>query len=115
MMNRWNLFLIILVIAAVIGISLTAAGELDGKRLFHSNKCSMCHSVSSANIKAKITTGKSAGGDLTDVSKKHKGNWILNFLRGEETLNDQPHLQKFKGTDEELQALVDWLLEQKAE
>jgi len=116
MMNRSNfLCLVVLLIVSVIGISLAAAGDLNGQKLFHSKKCSMCHSVSSANIQAKITTGKSAGGDLTGVSEKHNSQWIANFLRDKEKLDGQPHLKPFKGTDEELQALVDWLLEQKAE
>lgn len=59
--------------------------------------------------------GKSAGGDLTGVSKKHNSQWIAKFLRGKEKLGGKTHQKPFKGTDEELKALVDWLLEQKAE
>ena len=116
MMKRANfLCLVVLVIVAVFGLSLAAADELDGRKLFHNKKCGMCHSVSSAQIQAKITTGKSAGGDLSGVSAKHDSPWIAKFLRGKEKLDGQPHRTSFKGTDEELQALVDWLLEQKAE
>jgi cytochrome c5 len=77
-------------VAVLMGLALVAgwsapvaAEELDGKELFlNVGKCNMCHGVPAAGMK---------------------------YLRKEAPLGESEHTKGFKGTDEELQAIIDWL------
>lgn len=84
----------------------------DGKATFMKAGCNTCHAVSAAGIEAKMKAGPMKGTDLTDVGSRHTAEWIAQYVRKEETLNGKSHAKAFKGTDEELQTLLDWLLEQ---
>ncbi len=85
------------------------AEDLDGKTLFtDAHKCSMCHAVPAAEIQAKTKSEKMKGGDLggkieTDLDT------LAAYVRKEGELDGKTHKKPFKGTDEELQAIVDWL------
>lgn len=100
---------------AVGGASTPAlAGEgaaMDGKEIFLGEKCNMCHSVSTADIEAKTKSEKMFGGDLVDL--EHEADWIAEYLKKAAEKDGSDHKREFKGTDEELAALVDWLLAQK--
>ncbi|MCH9650179.1 MAG: cytochrome c [Deltaproteobacteria bacterium] len=82
----------------------------DGKEVFLALKCQLCHSVDVAEVEAKAKSAKLRGPDLSTVGAERGGNWLAAFLRREETLEDKEHKKEFKGTDEELQAIVDWLV-----
>ena len=113
MRARTTLTLILVFSVLVFGAPLVAAAE-DGKAVFKAQKCNTCHDVSSAGIAAKTTSEKLKGPDLTGVGKRHDAGWIAKYLKKATTKDGKSHAVPFKGTDEELQALVDWLLEQKA-
>lgn len=85
-------------------------GEDPGAAVFATMKCSMCHSVSTAGIEAK--SEKMFKGDLIDLDRDAK--WLTEYMKLEVDIEGTPHKKPFKGSDEELQALVDWLLEQKS-
>lgn len=88
-------------------------GGIDGKAIFLANKCEMCHSVSTAGIEAKSKAMKAP--DLVGVvTAQHDAKWIAQYLKKAADLEGKKHGKEFKGSDEELQALVDWLGEQKA-
>jgi cytochrome c len=98
-----------------------SAGEEEtssGHQLYLEMKCNMCHAVSTAGIEAKTTSEKMLGPDLVGLAE-HKSltdaGAIMEYVKQESELDGAEHKKGFKGTDEELQALVDWLLEQKAE
>lgn len=78
----------------------------DGKKIFVDNKCNMCHTVSSAGIESK----KSDASDLSAVGKDATKEFLLKYLKKEAKLNDKDHKSSFKGSDEDLKILVDWLL-----
>lgn len=86
----------------------------DGPGLLESQKCLRCHEVTALNIK---TTSDKEPEKVHDLSKAGadfaSGDEIKAFLLREAEFNGKKHKSKFKGTDEELQTLVDWLLEQK--
>jgi mono/diheme cytochrome c family protein len=88
-------------------------GALDGKAIFLSQKCNLCHSVSSAGIEATIKSEKMRGPDLVTVSKDHDAAWVEKFLKKEVELDGKKHGKEFKGSDEELKALADWIVAQK--
>lgn len=81
-----------------------------GKVIFKDSKCGTCHSITAQGIaKAGEEKKEKAAPDLSDVGTKHKADWISKYLLKKETLNDDKHLKKFKGTDEELETLSNWL------
>ncbi len=103
--------LVIILVAAVFAGSLVAeeAPALDGKALFtDTHKCNMCHAVPAADVAAKTKNEKMKGGDL---GGKVEGEFaeIAAYVRKEGELDGKTHKKPFKGTDEELQAIVDWL------
>jgi len=85
----------------------------SGKAVFLAQKCNLCHAVSSAGIEATTKSEKMKAPDLVGVGSRHDGAWIAQYLQKKQTLQDKTHAKEFKGSDEELAALIDWLLEQK--
>lgn len=99
-----------LLLPAVVASGETEESAKDGKALFVDvHKCNMCHSVEAAGIEAKTKSKAMLGGDLsagTDVELAE----LAAFLRKEAPLGDTAsHKKEFKGTDEELQTILDWL------
>ena len=90
--------------------------EHEGRKVFDDERCGHCHSVSSAGIESKVKTGKLKGPDLTGVGEKYDVDWIRKYLKKKETnKKGKTHPKPVTGSDEELRALVDWLLEQESE
>ena len=100
--------------AALVAVSLlappaTTAEELDAKALFtDTHKCNMCHSVPAAEIAAKTKSEKMKGPEL---GGKIEGDFetIAAYVRKAGELDGKNHKKEFKGTDEELQTIIDWL------
>ncbi|MFQ5671422.1 MAG: c-type cytochrome [Acidobacteriota bacterium] len=89
------------------------AHAADGKAIFLAQKCNMCHSVPTADIASKIKSSKMKGPDLVNVAKRHDAEWIAKFLHRQVKQHDALHKKEFKGSDEDLKALIDWILAQK--
>ena len=102
---------------AVAALALTAAQvnaqEADGQAVFEAQKCNMCHGVPAVGIESKTQSEKMKGPDL--LIGEWEKDLLFKYIKQEAKVDDQEHKKGFKGTDEELQVLVDWLLEQKAE
>lgn len=98
---------LVITIVALYGFAFTIADEKsdDGKKLFVDNKCNMCHTVTSAGIESK----KSDAVDLSTVGKDRTVEFLTKFLKKEAKLNDKDHKSSYKGTDEDLTKLVEWL------
>jgi mono/diheme cytochrome c family protein len=94
-------------------LAAAAPAKLDGKQIFLAQKCSLCHSVSSAGIERTVKSEKVAGPDLTNTAAKEDASKLVKFLRKEGELNGKKHGKAFTGTDEELGALIAWLQAQK--
>ena len=124
-----KLFIIALVLSAfcVLLAAPALAGEVKkdearkpaipaGQKVFTEAKCQMCHTVFAAGIgeppaeDAEETEEASGPPDLSQVGAGTTAEWLSLFLQKKETLNDKKHMKKFKGSDEDLAALVDWLL-----
>ena len=83
--------------------------EMDGKALFtDTHKCNMCHGVPAAEIEAKTKNEKMKGGDLGGKIETEFAD-LAAYVRKEAELDGKTHKKPFKGTDEELQAILDWL------
>lgn len=86
--------------------------ESAGKQVFLAQRCGTCHSVSTAGIQAKMTSGPTAGGDLAGIGKRRGRASIQAILRHQEMIAGKKHRKLFTGSQRELDALVDWLLSQ---
>lgn len=84
-----------------------------GKQVFLDQRCSTCHSVSTAGIEAKVASGPTAGGDLAGVGERRDRAAIEAIVRQEQTVGDgKKHPKGFTGSQEDLEALIDWLAAQ---
>ena len=111
-----NTFLFILFISAIVALfafafSFSQDQKIDGKQVFIDNKCTTCHSVNSM----EITSKKENAVDLSNVGSEVKAESLKSYLLKEARINEKEHKLKFKGNDEELNALVDWLATLKIE
>ena len=71
-------------------------------------RCVSCHSVKAEALEAKTKSEKIRGRDLSGY-KPRAGVDIVGFLRKKTRKAGELHSVGFKGTDEELQAILDWL------
>ncbi len=114
MTKRWLVIgLPLAAFVLVLGLVASAEEPAKGQQVFDAQKCNMCHSVSTAGIEAK--SEKMFKGDLVNLAETRDAEWLAQYLTRKTQLEGEDHKKEFKGSDEELQALVDWLLEQKAE
>ena len=79
------------------------------KTIFLAQKCNVCHSVQSAGIEAKTKSEKMKGPDLTGITSRRETDWIAKYVRKEVQLDGRDHKKEFKGSKEELAALISWL------
>lgn len=84
--------------------SINEGGD-DGKKLFVDKKCASCHTVETAGIESK----KKDASDLSEVGAERSAEFLLKYLKKEAKLEGKEHKPAFKGTDEELNIIVDWL------
>lgn len=92
-----------------------------GKDIFLEYKCNNCHTVSTAGITPKL---KTKAPDLVNVTVRHDKDWIPEFIRKqsghvscnevESSRDGKLHLLEFKGTQEEEDALIKWLDQQRS-
>lgn len=85
-----------------------AETQAAGKEVFLAQRCDTCHSVSTAGIEAKTASG----GDLAGAGQRLDRATVEGVLRGEEMTGGTRHSKRFSGSQEELDALIDWLLAQ---
>lgn len=99
---------VILALAFSVAPATVAQEALDGEEIFMAQKCNLCHSIESAGIEAKVQSDKMKGPDLGGYEPE-EGVELGAFLRKEAAIDGVEHKREFKGADEELQALLDWL------
>jgi len=87
------------------------AAKLDGKAIFLSQKCNICHSVPTAGIERTMKSEKMAGPDLVNI--KEDAAFLTKFLHKQVDLKGKKHGKAFTGSDEELAALIAWIQAQK--
>ena len=98
-----------------IGYALYAQQDsIDAKSVFVGNKCEACHSVSTAQIAClkKNATQDSKSVDLSTVGMTRTSVWIADYLLKKEEIEGKKHIKRFKGTDDELKVLSEWLVGQ---
>jgi mono/diheme cytochrome c family protein len=103
--------LLISVTLVVVGLASVAFGSdvPAGQTAFLENKCNTCHSVDSAEIAKK--SEKMKGPDLSNAGAEVKSaEWLKGFLLKTEKLDEKAHKKTWKGTDEQLDAIVKWMM-----
>jgi mono/diheme cytochrome c family protein len=93
--------------------AVAAAAAPDGKAIFLAQKCNLCHTVSAAGIERQTKSDKVAGPDLTTATAKHDKAFLEKFLLKQETIDGKKHGKEWKGTPQELDAVIDWLKQAK--
>ena len=106
-----NAIFFILFISAIVALfafafSFSQENDADGKQVFMDSKCNKCHSVTSI----EITSGKDDATDLSNTGSKGDAQLFKTYLLKESKINDKEHKLKFKGSEEELNSLVNWLI-----
>lgn len=81
----------------------------DGKALFLENKCTSCHSVTAKGVEGKKPDKAVDLSKVTDAK-----DFLAKFLKKEVTKTDADgkdakHKKGWKGTDEDLDAIIGWL------
>jgi mono/diheme cytochrome c family protein len=94
------------------GAAAEAPKTLDGKQIFLAQKCSLCHTVSSAGIEATTKSEKMKGPDLTELGPKLEAPMIRDYLHKKTEIHGKKHGKMFTGSDAELDALIAWLQKQ---
>ena len=102
-----------LLVGAVLSTMPTAVyaqgGDMGGKEIFLAQKCNLCHSVESQGIEAKAKSEKMKGPNLDGCCTDLEASALTGYLKKETEMDGAKHKGTFKGTDEELAALIDWL------
>lgn len=111
---RNRLLLATLTLAFAVTFVSSAGAAVDGKAIFLAQKCNLCHGIAAAGITPTSTKVKAP--DLTGKVKAADAPKLIKFLRKLEPGGEKnkKHAKEFKGTDEEVQAILDWLVTQKA-
>ena len=73
----------------------------QGKKVYKDKRCAICHV-----IKGK---GGKLGGDLSRVGAKRKVQWLRSFMKNPKAIMPKVKMMPFKGSDEELDALVAYM------
>ncbi len=103
---------------ALAAVPVNASAAADGKEIFLSSKCTKCHSIKALGIERQKSEDEDMEDpnakqppDLSKVGTKHDSEWLHGWLTKEIT-NDQgkKHKMRFRGDEEELDALVNFLL-----
>ena len=111
-----NTVLYVLFISAIVALfafafSFSQDKGLDGKTIFVDSKCNNCHTVTSM----EVTSKKDDATDLSNAGSVGTSELMKSYLLKEAKINDKNHKLKFKGSEEELNILVDWLITLKTE
>jgi cytochrome c2 len=101
--------LMLLVMAALWFLPATlAAQDPPGKTAFLENKCNVCHTIESQAIEK---TSKMAGPDLSDAGNLvESAAWLKGFLLKENETEAGKHKKTWSGTDEQLEAIIGWVM-----
>jgi hypothetical protein len=99
----------------------------SGKDIFLKYKCNKCHTIKAQNIEPilkeekgeeeeeeKEEKGKKKITDFSGIGLKRNAEWIKGFLlKKEKNEEGKKHKPKWKGTNDELKTVSEWLAQQK--
>ena len=109
---------LVLVLCVVISVTLLSSSSAipppNPKTIFLAQKCNMCHSLQAQGIERTSKSETTKGPDLGGLAKKRDAAWLKKWLKREEMINGKKHSLPFKGTPQDMDTIIAWLLKQEA-
>lgn len=110
--SRFGASIALLTFAALNVPRAFAAQEPEGKGLFLKYKCTTCHSVEVAGVEArqedKAPDLSAAGSTITSQE------WAKEYLLRKTDKDGKKHKKPYKGSEKDLETIVEWLMGLKA-
>ena len=109
-MKSTKLIVSIAILLSVVCFYVNAIAQekpIDPIKMFTDKKCNSCHSINVIGI-AK-TNEKSRAPDLSNVYEKGP-DFLTKYLKKEAEINGKKHGIAWHGTEDELKAMVGWLM-----
>ena len=97
--------------AALLGLTAPRTAAADAK-MFVEKGCNKCHSISAQKIEKKggdEEEGDTKVPDLSTIGKDQNAAFFKAYITKEAEHDGKKHKIKFKGTDEELTTMANWL------
>jgi cbb3-type cytochrome oxidase cytochrome c subunit len=76
-------------------------GISKGNQVYTDKKCALCHMIQGK--------GGKTGGDLSKIGAKRDADWLKQFIMAPKAVLPNAKMPPFKGTSDELEALVAYL------
>lgn len=95
-------------------LGLAATGQVDpdeGKAAFSENGCNRCHGVETQDIEATISVERLRGPDLSHIGSERDTDWIVGWVKRDQTVDDKPHPAPYRGSDDDLRTIAEWLVQ----
>lgn len=99
-----GLFVVVTVVpwsAVLFAASGDSAQLAKGEKVYTEKKCAMCHTING--------NGGKSGGDLTKVGAARDAEWLKRFTKEPKSVMPNAKMPAFKGTEEELDAVVAYM------
>lgn len=100
-------------VATGTGSEEAGAAEMPaGQKVFTDAKCHLCHTVYSSGIGEPDAEAEDAGAspDLSTAGAGRSAEWMSLYMMKKAAIDEKKHMLSFNGSEEDLAALVDWLL-----
>ncbi len=101
---------LIAVVAFVLVAQEKTFDEELAKSKFIEAKCNTCHAFSHLGIEAKNKSASNKAPDLCNYKIEHDKDFLVKYLKKEESINNKKHPVAFKGKDEDLDLILSLLL-----
>lgn len=103
--------LLSLLTVMVFGIASLGSAQDEGKELFVKAKCNTCHSVESQGIEVTRESSSNKAPDMSDAGNLiSDAEWAKQYVMREAELEGKKHRRPYKGSDQDLTKIVDWLM-----
>jgi len=80
-----------------------------GRAVFSDAGCGRCHSVETQEIEASIASERMRGPDLSQIGSARSTDWLIAYVKREETIDGDRHRAPYNGSDDDLQVIAEWL------
>lgn len=111
MTKRAHLLPALLTLGAIASAGPTLAEEKPaGQIAFVELKCNTCHPVASLEIERTGKSDRMKGPDLSTVGDEREADWLKLYLLKEADLDGDKHQLTFRGDEQQLDAIVAWLV-----
>lgn len=114
-MRRYVTFAVVVSCSLLLTPTFASAqgGNPDGKTIFTDNKCQSCHTITALGVERKKSADdektEKDPPDLSGVGLERNAAWMAKYLLKKESIKDEKHLKKFKGSEADLAVLAQWL------